>query len=61
MATGFYVSSHHKRWIVNRAALRQARVEDLQYVNDPEHLDFLGIKHRQRHLRHRIITVSTAS
>ncbi|KAH6870868.1 hypothetical protein BKA70DRAFT_1242189 [Coprinopsis sp. MPI-PUGE-AT-0042] len=32
-----------KRWIVDRAALRQAKAEDLQYVDDPEHLDFLAI------------------
>ena len=32
-----------KRWIVDRAALKQARVDDLQYVDDPELLDFLAI------------------
>jgi hypothetical protein len=32
-----------KRWIVDRATLNQARAEDLLYVNDPEHLDFLAI------------------
>ena len=32
-----------KRWIVDRATLRQARVADLKYVDDPEYLDFFGI------------------
>ena len=32
-----------KQWIVDRATLNQARVEDLSYVNDPEHLEFLAI------------------
>ncbi|KAJ7041179.1 cyclin-like protein [Mycena alexandri] len=32
-----------KRWIVDRATLRQARADDLLYVDDPEHLDFLAI------------------
>jgi hypothetical protein len=32
-----------KRWIVDRATLKQARVDDLQYVDDPELLDFLAI------------------
>ena len=32
-----------KRWIVDRATLNQARAEDLLYVSDPEHLDFLAI------------------
>ena len=32
-----------KRWIVDRASLNQARAEDLHYVDDPEHLDFLAI------------------
>nr|GAT54475.1 predicted protein [Mycena chlorophos] len=43
MATDFWSSSHYKRWIVDRATLRQARAEDLLYVEDPEHLDFLAI------------------
>ena len=32
-----------KRWIVDRATLRQARSEDLQYVENAEQLDFLSI------------------
>ncbi len=32
-----------KRWIVDRATLHQARLDDMQYVDDPEHLEFLGI------------------
>ncbi|KAI0695734.1 cyclin-like protein [Cytidiella melzeri] len=43
MATDFWASSHHHRWIVDRATLRQARIEDIQYVEDPEYLDFLSI------------------
>ncbi|KAI0829224.1 cyclin-like protein [Trametes gibbosa] len=43
MATDFWASSHHKRWIVDRATLRQARSDDLQYVDNPEHLAFLNI------------------
>ncbi|KAJ7721355.1 cyclin-like protein [Mycena maculata] len=43
MATDFWSSSHYKRWIVDRATLRQARADDLLYIDDPEHLDFLAI------------------
>ncbi|EDR04948.1 uncharacterized protein LACBIDRAFT_303859 [Laccaria bicolor S238N-H82] len=44
MATDFWVSSHYKRWIVDRATLKQSRAEiDLHYVEDPEYLDFLAI------------------
>ncbi|KAH9916794.1 cyclin-like protein [Fomitopsis serialis] len=43
MATDFWVSSHCTRWNVDRATLRQARAEDIQYVDHPEHLDFLAI------------------
>ncbi|KAI0084168.1 cyclin-like protein [Irpex rosettiformis] len=43
MATDFWASSHYKRWIVDRATLRQARAEDLQYVEDPEYFDLLNI------------------
>ncbi|KAG6849433.1 hypothetical protein H0H93_008509 [Arthromyces matolae] len=43
MATDFWASSHYKRWVVDRATLRQARVEDLKYVDDPDYLDFLAI------------------
>ncbi|KAF8901596.1 cyclin-like protein [Mucidula mucida] len=43
MATDFWASSHYKRWLVDRSTLRQARADDLQYVDDPEHLEFLGI------------------
>lgn len=32
-----------KRWIVDRASLKQSRSEDLQYVDSPEHIDFLNI------------------
>ncbi|KAJ6544262.1 cyclin-like protein [Mycena capillaripes] len=43
MATDFWASSHYKRWIVDRATLRQARADDLLYIDEPEHLDFLAI------------------
>ncbi|KAJ7983089.1 cyclin-like protein [Mycena polygramma] len=43
MATDFWASSQYKRWIVDRATLRQARADDLLYVDEPEHLDFLAI------------------
>jgi len=43
MATDFWASSHFKRWIIDREAVRQARREDLQYVDDPIYLDLLGI------------------
>ncbi|KAH9853333.1 cyclin-like protein [Lenzites betulinus] len=43
MATDFWASSHYKRWIVDRATLRQARSDDLQYVDNAEHLAFLNI------------------
>ncbi|KAH7927034.1 cyclin-like protein [Leucogyrophana mollusca] len=43
MATDFWASSHYKRWIIDRATLRQARTDDLQYVEDPEYLEFFSI------------------
>lgn len=43
MATDFWASSHYKRWIVDRATLKESRSDDLQYVDDPEYLDFFGI------------------
>ncbi|KIK42115.1 hypothetical protein CY34DRAFT_84145 [Suillus luteus UH-Slu-Lm8-n1] len=36
MATDFWASSHYKRWIVDRATLKESRSDDLQYVDDPE-------------------------
>ncbi|KAF7294389.1 CYCLIN domain-containing protein [Mycena kentingensis (nom. inval.)] len=67
MATDFWASSHYKRWIVDRATLRQARAEDLLYVEDPEHLDFLAIYFaelvaklgKQLHLAQRAIATAT--
>ena len=32
-----------KRWSVDHAVIKQARAEDLNYVDDPDHLAFLGI------------------
>ncbi|KAF8189735.1 cyclin-like protein [Pholiota molesta] len=43
MAADFWASSHYKKWIVDRATVHQARYEDLQYVEDPEYLDYLAI------------------
>ncbi|CAK5275924.1 unnamed protein product [Mycena citricolor] len=43
MATDFWSSSHYNRWIVDRTTLRNARADDVQYVDDPEYLDFLAI------------------
>ncbi|THG94762.1 hypothetical protein EW026_g6771 [Hermanssonia centrifuga] len=43
MATDYWASSHYKRWIFDRATIKQARALDLQYVEDPEYIDFLGI------------------
>ncbi|KAI6160695.1 cyclin-like protein [Pisolithus thermaeus] len=37
MATDFWSSTHYKRWIVDRATLRQARATDMRYVDDPEY------------------------
>lgn len=34
---------HSKRWIVDRATLKQARADDLHYVDDPQYLDLLNI------------------
>ncbi|KIJ59420.1 hypothetical protein HYDPIDRAFT_118514 [Hydnomerulius pinastri MD-312] len=43
MATDFWASSHYKRWIVDRATLRQARTDDLQYIDDPEYLAYFSV------------------
>ncbi|KAG1822280.1 cyclin-like protein [Suillus variegatus] len=43
MATDFWASSHYKRWIVDRATLKESRSDDLQYVDDPDYLDFFAI------------------
>ncbi|KAJ2924248.1 hypothetical protein H1R20_g12839, partial [Candolleomyces eurysporus] len=67
MTTDFWASSHYKRWIVDRATLRQARAKDREYVNDPEHLDFLAIFFanvitklgKKLQLRQRVIATAT--
>ncbi|KAI0959018.1 hypothetical protein AcW1_003972 [Taiwanofungus camphoratus] len=67
MATDFWASSHYKRWLVDRATLKQARAEDLQYVDSPEHLDFLAIftanliakLGKKLQLRQRVIATAT--
>lgn len=43
MSTDFWSSSHYRKWIVDHVTIRESRAEDLRYVDDPEHLDFLGI------------------
>ena len=42
--------SRSKRWIIDRATLKQARTEDLQYVDSPEHIDFLNIYFANRRM-----------
>ncbi|KZP07788.1 cyclin-like protein [Athelia psychrophila] len=67
MATDFWASTHYNRWIVDRATLKQARVDDLQYVDDPEHLEFLAIFFanvisklgKKLQLRQRVIATAT--
>ncbi|KAF9530960.1 cyclin-like protein [Crepidotus variabilis] len=67
MATDFWASSHYKRWIVDRATLHQARLADLQYVDNPEQLDFLSIYFanlitklgRKLQFRQRVIATAT--
>lgn len=67
MATDYWASSHYKRWIVDRATLKQARADDLQYVDDPELLDFLAIYFanvisklgKKLQLRQRVIATAT--
>ncbi|KAI0046800.1 C/H/G cyclin [Auriscalpium vulgare] len=67
MATDFWASSHYKRWILDRATLKQARVDDLQYVDYPEQLDFLNIYFaslifklgKRLQLRQRVIATAT--
>ena len=43
LARETYGGYHSKRWVIDRATLRQARAEDLQYLDDPEYLDFFSI------------------
>ncbi|KIJ13959.1 hypothetical protein PAXINDRAFT_176881 [Paxillus involutus ATCC 200175] len=43
MATDFWASSHYKRWIVDRITLREARADDLQYVDDPEYFTYFSV------------------
>lgn len=67
MATDFWASSHNKRWIVDRATLKQARAEDLQYVHSPDHIDLLniyfanliGMLGKKLSLRQRVIATAT--
>jgi cyclin-C len=42
--------SRSKRWVIDRATLKQARAEDLQYVDSPEHVDFLNIYFANRRM-----------
>ncbi|KAI0643581.1 cyclin-like protein [Trametes meyenii] len=67
MATDFWSSSHYKRWIVDRDTLRRARADDVQYVDNPEHLAFLNIFFanliaklgKKLQLRQRVIATAT--
>ncbi|XP_006460431.1 hypothetical protein AGABI2DRAFT_220473, partial [Agaricus bisporus var. bisporus H97] len=47
MAADFWLSSHHKRWIVDRATARRAREQDRQILRylgqDVIHLDYFAI------------------
>ncbi|KZS97214.1 C/H/G cyclin [Sistotremastrum niveocremeum HHB9708] len=42
MATDYWASSHHRRWIVDRHTLNNARAEDLEYATH-EQLALLGV------------------
>ncbi|CCM03238.1 uncharacterized protein FIBRA_05363 [Fibroporia radiculosa] len=67
MATDFWASSHYNRWVLDRATLKQARAEDLQYVDGPGYLDFLNIFFanlisklgKKLQLRQRVIATAT--
>ncbi|KAL4067109.1 cyclin-like protein [Scleroderma yunnanense] len=43
MATDFWSSTHYKRWLMDRATIRQARADDLQYVDDPEYFTYFSL------------------
>ena len=47
--------SRSKRWIIDRASLKQARTEDLRYVESPEHIDFLNIYFANRRMFHSLL------
>jgi len=60
----FYLGSwintlRSKRWIVDRATLKQARAEDLQYVDSPDHIDLLNIYFANRASSHLQLTPRT--
>ncbi|KAI0751741.1 cyclin-like protein [Daedaleopsis nitida] len=67
MATNFWSSSHYKRWLVDRSTLAQARSDDVQYVDNPEHLALLNIFFanlisklgKKLQLRQRVIATAT--
>ncbi|EIW81820.1 cyclin-like protein [Coniophora puteana RWD-64-598 SS2] len=67
MATDFWASSHYKRWIVDRDTLRQARAEDLAYVDDATYIDFFNVFFanvimklgKRLNLRQRVIATAT--
>ncbi|KZV94261.1 C/H/G cyclin [Exidia glandulosa HHB12029] len=42
MAANFWVSSHYKRWMVDRSTIEQARADDQEYAT-PNELSLLGI------------------
>ncbi len=43
--------AHSKRWIVDRATLRQARSDDVLYLDDPDLLGFFASQRVQDRLR----------
>ncbi|TFK22813.1 hypothetical protein FA15DRAFT_706047 [Coprinopsis marcescibilis] len=67
MATDFWVSSHYRRWLVDRATLKLARQYDRDYVSEDDHLDFLAIFFaniitrlgKKLQLRQRVIATAT--
>jgi hypothetical protein len=34
---------YSKRWIVDRETLKQARAEDIHYLDSPEHAEYIGV------------------
>ena len=54
-----YDTLRSKRWIVDRATLKQARAEDLQYVPSPDHIDLLNIYFANRAPTYTLLTLRT--
>ncbi|PVF96073.1 hypothetical protein CPB86DRAFT_709885 [Serendipita vermifera] len=66
MATDYWASSHHKKWVTDRLALHNSRLEDLKYASQ-ETLAFLNIFFanlitklgKKLHFRQRVIATAT--